>query len=330
MNHAAPSPIAELYACPELAVLQAVGPDARAFLQSQLTQDMSQVSQTQAALAGFCTAQGRLWANLLTAQGQTDDEVIAVFAKDLQDSLLKRLKMFVLRSKVTLDTAKASVYGVCVPVEQLDAFVANLGYAIPSEVWASTASADQVRWIRLPSASDSVARYLVVATEGWNTEVLTLCAGQLIQAPAQAQWQAMDIEAGLPWIASKTQDMFIPQTVNLDLIAGVSFTKGCYPGQEVVARAHYRGTVKRRMHVGKVINSTIAIEPAMDIVHVGEPDSPVGRVINAACVASAHGSCTHVLFEAPFAAVELGGLAISTAEGPIALTEGKLPYPLLA
>ena len=73
--------------------------------------------------------------------------------------------------------------------------------------------------------------------------------GALTRTDADA-WRAADLAAGIPWIGAATQDLFIPQTVNLELIQGVSFTKGCYPGQEVVARSHYRGTVKRRMAYG--------------------------------------------------------------------------------
>lgn len=305
-----------------------MGADARTFLQSQLTQDVMQVSKAKSALTGFCTAQGRLWATLLMAQGQSEDALLGVFSKDLQDSLLKRLKMFVLRSKVTLELAPASVYGIYVPVQRLDNLAAQLGYEMPTEVWASTTSADQAHLIRLPCASDAYARYLIIAQEDWAAAAIARCEGNLVVSPDCDQWRLLDIEAGLPWIEAKTQDMFIPQTVNLDLIAGVSFTKGCYPGQEVVARAHYRGTVKRRMHAGKASNVPFTIESGMDIAHADDPGSPVGRVINAVTVTSADGDGTHVLFEAPFASVEQSGLVICTPQGTVALTEDTLPYPL--
>ena len=330
MNHIASDRHVQLFTCAHLGVLSVQGVDGRTFLQSQLTQDVSQVSEQGAALAGFCTAQGRLWATLLMAQGESANTVLCVLSDDLQDSLLKRLKMFVLRSKVTLEVTPAAVYGIFVPSPQVDAFAARFGHDMPTAIWSSTTSAPGVRWIRLPSASQADARYLVIANEGWDTEILSQCEGQLIQSSELAQWRIQDIKAGLPWIEARTQDMFIPQTVNLDLVAGVSFTKGCYPGQEVVARAHYRGTIKRRMHVGTVSHSSLTVEAGMDIIHEGEPDSPIGRVINAVTTSSSDSPCTYVLFEAPFAAIEQGGLAICTGEGPVALAAGQLPYPLKA
>jgi len=138
------------------------------------------------------------------------------------------------------------------------------------------------------------------------------------EAPAAADsadaatWDAADIAAGLPWIEAATQDLFIPQTLNLDLIGGVSFTKGCYPGQEVVARSHYRGTVKRRMAGGVVGPVAPRIAPASDVYQHGQPDQPCGRLINAA---RANG-VTRVLFEAPLDAVAAGGLHVGGVDGP--------------
>src|SRR5690606_26469165 len=110
-------------------------------------------------------------------------------------------------------------------------------------------------------------------------------AVQAGSASDAAYWQARDIAAGLPWIVAATQDLFIPQTLNLDLIGGVSLSQGCYPGQEVVARSHYRGTVKRRMAGGILTGATSHLDdalPATDLFDARQPDNACGRIINAA------------------------------------------------
>src|SRR5690606_20468615 len=131
------------------------------------------------------------------------------------------------------------------------------------------------------------------------------------------QWHAADLAAGLPWIGAQTQDLFIPQTVNLDLIEGVSFSKGCYPGQEVVARSHYRGTVKRRMALGTLSAAVPAAEPGADIYDARQAGEPCGRIVDAAE--------RTVLFEAPLDAVEGGDLRLGAPDGP-AIAPRALPY----
>jgi folate-binding protein YgfZ len=110
-----------------------------------------------------------------------------------------------------------------------------------------------------------------------------------------------------------TQDLFIPQTVNLDLIGGVSFTKGCYPGQEVVARSHYRGTVKRRMAYGIVPGQAAAtIMAGSDVYHAATPNEPCGRVIDAAGAPDAS-----ILFETTLSTLSSGDLRLGSVDGPV-------------
>jgi folate-binding protein YgfZ len=143
----------------------------------------------------------------------------------------------------------------------------------------------------------------------------------------QALWQAADIAAGLPWIVAATQDVFIPQTLNLDLIDGISFTKGCYPGQEVVARSHYRGTVKRRMAYGLIRQPTVqnaAELPNVDIFDAQRPASPCGRVINAAGTGT-----IRLLLEVQLADLGQADFRLRQADGP-SIEIASLPYEIKA
>ena len=146
-------------------------------------------------------------------------------------------------------------------------------------------------------------------------------AGALTRTDADA-WRAADLAAGIPWIGAATQDLFIPQTVNLELIQGVSFTKGCYPGQEVVARSHYRGTVKRRMAYAASRRAPRKARWRTSMYDAAQPDEPVGRVIDAA----RHAGSVSALFEIALAALP-GDLRLGAADGP-RIAVAPLPYSI--
>jgi tRNA-modifying protein YgfZ len=196
-------------------LLTVTGADARAFLHAQLTNDIASLPADRAALAGWCTAKGRLLATMLVIPSA--DGFFLQLARDLAPAVAKRLSMFVLRSKVKI--------------------------ADETEAWAQYGVWD----------AD-----LPVAGVAWNEGTVTVNLGErrflklgknLSQSCAQGEerWTLQEIRAGRPWISAATQDQFVPQMVNLETIGGIDFQKGCYPGQEIVARAQYRGQVKRRM-----------------------------------------------------------------------------------
>ena len=304
-------------------VFAASGADALTFLHGQLTQDVTGLPADAARLAGYCTAKGRLLATLvmwLAPAAQTDDapRLYGLVRQDLAQALLKRLSMFVLRAKVKLAPAPLSVAGVLATDEQAAALEAAAG-ALPRTPW-QRAELPSGTWIAAPSADARLRWWWIASDEqlqqsGALAEVLGL-------APA-AQWHAADLAAGIPWITAATQDVFIPQTVNLDLIEGVSFTKGCYPGQEVVARSHYRGTVKRRMAYGTVAGAEGASLAGQDVYDASQPGEPTGRIVDAA---SAQGVVS-VLFETTLAALPQGDLRLGAADGP-RIAPADLPYSI--
>jgi len=311
-----------IHPCPHLSCFEAKGADAKAFLQSQLTQDVNRLDQGQAALAGYCTAQGRLLASMVLFPAPSEGSILVLVSADLLEALLKRLRMFVLRSKVTLEARPdVIVRAVSLTVECSDEAQECLEHRLPEEVWQCSHETTGT-WVKAPSADAALKRFWWIATEQ-----AALAFTKELDDPAESSayaelWRAGDIQAGLPWIEQRTQDMFIPQTVNLDLTEGVSFTKGCYPGQEIVARAHYRGTVKRRMHLAKAPVGSDLIAGG-DVFCPADGTDPCGRVINTAQTSKG----VWVLFEAPFQQMQAGELRAGAIDGPL-LQIAPLPYSL--
>lgn len=304
-----------------LRVIRVTGADAADFLHGQLTQDITGLPPGQARLAGYCTPKGRLLGTLVIWRDpQQTQDLLALMPADIAEALVKRLTMFVLRAKAKLTITPLSVLGVTL--------VAGTAGATPPE----TESSDQIvppndtapwavlqtsqgTWVSAPRRDADIQRWWLITDQepaSPNSDANAL----------QAAWQAQDIAAGLPWIHVATQDLFIPQTLNLDLIEGVNFTKGCYPGQEIVARSHYRGTVKRRMAYG-IANESQTASPLQgaDIFDAARPESPSGRVINAAL----RGQQTHLLLEIHLADLATADYRLGTPDGA-QISIQPLPY----
>jgi folate-binding protein YgfZ len=326
--------LAVLTPLPEWRSFAATGPEAAAFLHGQLTNDVEGLTRHNARLAGYCTAKGRLLATMVIWRGAaagiesgeaTDTAAQTIYGllrDDLFEAVLKRLTMFVLRAKLKLIPVALNITGVTVPKRALAAFSAAAGGTLPETAWAR-AELLSGTWIAAPAAHDA-HRFWWIATDA-QCDAAAPAMKALSLRGQSAEWRREDLTAGLAWIGASTQDVFIPQTINLDLIDGVSFTKGCYPGQEVVARSHYRGTVKRRMALGTIADSLVSdvsALPGTDVYDAARADEPCGRVVDAA------GATTvTLLFETTLASLPQGDLHLGSAEGPrIALLE--LPYAI--
>lgn len=323
---------ATIYPLSSLSVFEAKGLDALTFLQGQLTNDIVAPGIGQSRLAGYCTAQGRLLATMVLGQVPNAEDVPAVrsiIRSDILTAVLKRLSMFVLRAKVTLRAEDLHVAGVCVPSRQLAAAVSELGHPLPTAQWETLHTATGT-WICAPSTllsfpeSETLSRWWWIAGSEHQAAVEKL---QLSWTTGEASsWDCQDIQAGLPWIESHTQDLFIPQTLNLELIGGVSFTKGCYPGQEIVARSHYRGTVKKRMALGKLVPiCDPAPLPGADIFDASQPGQACGRLINVATIEAENASAQWVLFETNFEALDRQQLRAFDDKGS-SIETVALPY----
>jgi hypothetical protein len=208
-------------------VLGVTGEDARAFLHAQLTNDIASLPADRAALAGWCSAKGRLLASFLVVP--TEEGFLLQLARDLVPAIAKRLSMFVLRSKVkvTDETSRYAQFGLWGALPGLQ--VSDAPLAVMRKDGVVAVRHDESRLLVLsPDAS---------AVDSHGTEV------------PEARWTLEEIRAGRPLIMAATQDQFVPQMVNYEKLGAVNFQKGCYPGQEIVARAQYRGQVKRRMQL---------------------------------------------------------------------------------
>ncbi len=280
-------------------VIRARGADAARFLHGQLTSDMLHLGAERAVPAGFCSAKGRLQASFVVWQAAPDDLLLAC-AADLLAPTLRRLSMFVLRAQCRLTDASGdvSLHGICG-----DAAASLLGDA---PVWARR-EVGGATLLRLPDA-EGVPRALMAGA---------LPAGLPTIDPDAWRW--LEVSSGVPLIEAATVDQFVPQMVNLELIGGVDFRKGCYPGQEVVARSQYRGTLKRRMFLFDVAGEARA---GQEIYHSADPGQPAGLVANAAR-GSAGG--VRVLAEVKLAALDAGSLHLGDAAGPV-LVRQPLPY----
>jgi folate-binding protein YgfZ len=283
-----------------LGVIRARGADATTFLQSQLTNDVVTLEPDAVRLGGFCSAKGRLQASFLVWRDGEDDVFLAC-ASDLLAPTLKRLSMFVLRSKCKLtdESAERPLHGLVGDAAR--AATAGL------EPWQRRTD-DACSVLRLPDAAGLV-RAIVVGpvpvTDGTPAIDLDL-------------WRWLEVESGVPTIESATVDRFVPQMVNFELLGGVDFKKGCYPGQEVVARSQYRGTLKRRM---ARFDADAPMAAADEVYAASDPEQPAGMVVNAAPRPDGGWSA---LVEVKLAAVD-AALHLRAAEGP-ALARGALPY----
>ena len=280
-------------------VIRSVGADTRSFLHGQLTQDVEHLGTEQARLAGYCTVKGRLLATFVVWR-RGDDEVLLACSADVLPAVLKRLSMYVLRAKCKLSDATADVplWGVA----------GALGPT--AAVWGLVAhgQADAVRLPDGQAAGQAVQRWLWAGT----------------QPPAMptldgATWLGLEASSGVARVMAATSEQFVPQMVNLELVGGVNFQKGCFPGQEIVARSQYRGTLKRR---AQVLGSTLLLQAGKEVFHDADPGQPAGRVVLAG---SLPGSGPIALVELKLAALEGGMLHAGMPDGPL-LKLGALPY----
>lgn len=232
-----------------LGVLAVRGVEARKFLNGQLSQDVLGLAADRVELAGLHNPQGRMIALLRLVPLGTDD-VLCVLPRTLLSETLVGLRKFLLRAKATLTDESANWI---IEGHSDDATLpAGVGCARIDGTEISWRHAADGRVIRLrPASGGTNAR----DEEGRNS----------LQEAALAAWQLADIAAGLPEITESTRGEFVAQMLNLDALGGISFTKGCYTGQEVIARAHYRGRVKRRAQRFRVTAIRTAGDPQPDL-----------------------------------------------------------------
>ncbi len=293
----------------ELGVIRAAGADVVSFLQGQLTQDVALLGSDAARLAAYCNAKGRMQASFIVIK-TSPEELLLVCPRDILPAMVKRLSMFVLRAKAKLSDASeeftllglagsAAAPYAAAPWRRSDAGAAHVVSLYPS------AGVPLALWIA-PSATP-------------------LPPGK--ELPLQ-HWQWLMVCSGIALVGQPLFEALVPQMLNYESVGGVNFKKGCYPGQEVVARSQFRGTLKRRAYL---VQASAALAAGDEVFHGSDPTQPCGTV--AAAAPRPDGSGWDALVSMQVSAAEDGSAGLhangSTGEAGATLSLLPLPYPLL-
>lgn len=294
------------------------GEDAKTFLQSQLSCDIREVSLNKAQYGGYCTPKGRILASFLL--WQQDDDLVMQLPVSLSTAIQKRLSMFVLRAKVRLTDVSNDLVRIGIAGPNAAALI--------EDITGSACNVDQTLWIIQHQRADilclSQQRFELI-TPVENAPALWEHINQLATPVGAGCWDWLNIVSGIPVILPETQEVFLPQMVNLDAIGGISFKKGCYPGQEIVARTQYLGKLKRRMFLAHIA-ATETVKAGDTLYSRDMNDQSSGDIVNAA--PSPYGGYD-VLAVIQQSSVDIGGIHWQSLRGP-ALEMKPLPYPLPA
>ena len=290
----------------DLGVIRVEGSDAASFLQGQLTQDFVLLQPNQARLAAFCSAKGRMQASFVAFK-RLDNEILLICNREILAATLKRLSMFVMRAKAKLTDASGdfSLFGLAGIAVQPVGF----GATVP---WQCQPVGPATAVLLYPAGP--IPRAL------WVAEVNA--AAPPGESLAEETWRWSEVQSAVATINAKTVDAFVPQMLNYESVGGVNFKKGCYPGQEVVARSQFRGTLKRRAYL---VHGDAPMAAGDDVFGINDAEQACGRVAQAAL--SPFGGYAAIV-SMQVAAAQAGGLTLQAADGA-ALVLQPLPYALL-
>jgi tRNA-modifying protein YgfZ len=294
-----------------LGVIRVAGEDAATFLQGQLTQDVVSLGASEARLAAFCNAKGRMQASFVVFT-RSEHEILLVCSRDILTATLKRLSMFVLRAKAKLTDASDEF--------RLLGVVGNATKLIAAPARSAWAKADigHSNVIFLPSSAGQ-ARAL------WCAPI----AEPLPELPRLdiKLWHWLTVQSGIAIISQPIFEAFVPQMLNYESVGGVNFKKGCYPGQEIVARSQFRGTLKRRAYLVHTDAAADGLAVGQEVFSAMDAEQPCGLV--AACAANPAGGFDAIVSMQTAAAAESAGqLSLGSAAGPV-FQLLPLPYKLL-
>jgi folate-binding protein YgfZ len=304
----------------ELGLIAANGEDAASFLHNQLTNDVEHLDGQQARLAGYCSPKGRLMASFL--MWRNDSTIFLQLSRAIQPALQKRLQMFVLRAKVKLadagaDAATAVTLGL--GGARAGAALAPWFPQLPASAYAKVEN-EHGTLIRVADAF-AAPRYQWLTSNETAQAAWAPLTATLAKAGDDA-WNLSDIHAGVPRIDAATQEQFVPQMVNFELLGGVNFKKGCYPGQEIVARSQYLGKLKRRTTLVSIAD--VSARAGAEVFALSDPAQPAGMVVNTAPNGAGG---VDALVEMKLAAIEEAAVRLGSPDGA-ALAFLPMPYAL--
>ena len=249
-------------------IIRVSGRDAQSFLQGQLSSDLREVSESHSQYSSYSNAKGRVLGSFLIWQFRGD--YFLLVSADIAAALCRRLGMFVLRSQVKLEVLAESWWLAGVKGEGAEAVLKDVFSDVPAQAHEVIADESGVI-IRLP-AGNLLLSYEASASGEVKTRLEQACR----QVGGEA-WSLLDITAGVPWVTGPTQEQFVPQMINMDVLGGISFKKGCYPGQEIVARTQYLGKVKRRLFR---VELPVAASAGDSLYSPATADQAIGMIVN--------------------------------------------------
>lgn len=300
----------------DLSLIRARGADTQNFLNGQLSNDLRRLDTTHSQLAAWCNPKGRMLA--VFQLFQRGDDILLQLPASLLEPILKRLKMFVLRAKVTFESADDELVSFGISGPDAEKLLRDATGFVPGEINGSE-TRDELTIARLPGPHPrfEIIAPVEAAKKTWSA---LMDQARPVGPPA---WAWLDIMAGIPVVHPETSEAFVPQMANLELIGGVNFKKGCYPGQEIVARMQYLGKLKQRMYRAHVESDNLP-RPGDAIFAPDFPGQPAGTVV-AAQPAPDNGFDLLAVIQISSAAA--GELHLGSESGP-RLSMQNLPYPV--
>ncbi len=295
-----------------LGIIEVIGNDAGAFLHALLTVDVRAIGDGRIGFGAWCTPKGQVITLLRVVH--TRDRYLLLLPKDMTDAVIHRLQLYVLRREVRLEDRGADLCRLGIAGTGLSALFAAEHLPLPPTE-GHAAQEGGLTIIRLPGLPP---RAIVIA-EREILQGLWRCLSRHVTPVTPQAWTMLDILAGVPWVSRSTSEKYLPQMLNLQCFGGVSFNKGCYPGQEVIARLKYRGQLKRRLHLAFAKTRTLA-EPGSTVY---DDKDTIGEVL----IASPHPEGTVLLAVLPLAYGAQSDIFLGHPGG-IALRLQNLPYPL--
>ncbi|PPC93463.1 MAG: folate-binding protein YgfZ [Methylotenera sp.] len=255
-----------------LGLLQLQGADSVTFLQGQVTNDVRLLDGTNAHYTGYCNPKGRLLALFLGFSHQ--GHLHLQFPRALVEPIMKRLKMFVMRSKVDIQDVSDSIIKMGLNGPQAPALLQKLFSELPQNDY-DLVNLENGTLIKLPGLAP---RYEILTSPDQAQAIWSMLKQGATPVGASA-WDWLEIQAGIPEVNVQTQEAFVPQMLNLDALQAINYKKGCYTGQEIVARTHYLGKVKRRTQLAHISGETM---PQLNDDVVDVNDQAVGKIVRVA------------------------------------------------
>ena len=293
------------------------GEDCRTFLQTQFVNDISSLDEAHSHLNGYCNPKGRLIANFRVFW--RGDTLYLRFPLELVEAVQSKLNMYKMRSKVTIEDHSDSMVRIGYSGATADKTLAQIVTDMPENP-GDVCHLDNLTVIRIPGLTPS---YELYSDAGVMMDIWTRL--DVHSAPVGVSaWQLIEILAGMPHITEATTEQYVPQMINYQSIGGLSFTKGCYPGQEIVARMHYLGKLKKRMYLARVkSDDPPAIQQEL-LSSKSSAASKSGNVLNAALHPDGYYAVLAVI---QISDAESEQIHLGTIDGPT-LELQELPYPV--